>query len=620
MFDPTKPSLTLAELAHRTFADHTELPFLGTKDKLSGTYKYETYGQIALRVRHATGGLMSLGIARGDRCAILAENCAEWAISDLACQMNGSISVPMFSTLPAIQVKGILLDSGASLVFVSNAAQRAKIDAIKADLPNLKYIVVFDPQALESTPDSSGAPSSVEVLSFADLEARGEAHRAANPTDYETTWPAANTNDVATIIYTSGTTGEPKGVMLTHRNLISNLEAIIVAISSSLTLSKEDLFLSFLPLCHIYERTAGYYLPLRLGAAIAYCESLFTVDKNLREVQPTIMFCVPRLYESMREKLFSTASSLPEDKKEKYLDALALGQKAGAAMGHLDGAPGLSLGEKIKYKMYDMAVYSKIREKFGGRLRAFVSGGAPMAPELGTLFTGIGLTILEGYGLTETSPVIAVNRPGRVRLGTVGEIVGSVEARIADDGEILVRGASVMKGYWNKPEETKAALDKDGWFYTGDIGTINDNYLKITDRKKDLLVLGNGKKVAPAPIELRLTESRYISQVVLLGDSQKAVTALIVPNLDAVREYAAQNDGSAGTGAGTDEELLKSPVVLKLIRQEIDTFTSNLADFEKIKKFHLLTHAFTTESGEMTATLKIKRRVVAEKYASLLSE
>ncbi|HEX8833942.1 MAG TPA: long-chain fatty acid--CoA ligase, partial [Abditibacteriaceae bacterium] len=492
MFDPSKAPLTLAELAHRSFARHTASRCLGVKDKATKTYKYATYGEIALRVRHVTGGLLKLGLGRGDRAAILAENGPEWAIADLACQMMGAISVPMFATLPAVQVRGILHDSGASLIFVSNRAQLAKIEAIIAELPELKTVVVMEELAEEVQPNIG---NSAVLLKYSELENSGNEYLQKNVTEYESTWPAASADDVATIIYTSGTTGEPKGVMLTQRNIISNLEAII----SVLSMSHEDSFLSFLPLAHIYERTAGFFLPLRLGASIAYCESLFTVDKNLREVQPTIMFCVPRLYESMREKLFSAADALPDGKKEKYLDALALAKKHGAAKGHMADAPSLSFMENIKLKMYDMAVYSKVREKFGGHLRAFVSGGAPMAPELGALFGGMGVTVLEGYGLTETSPVIAVNRPNRVRLGTVGEGVASVEIRIADDGEILVRGASVMKGYWNKPEETKAAIDSERWFHTGDIGEFTDGYLKITDRKKDLLVLANGKKVAPAP-------------------------------------------------------------------------------------------------------------------------
>lgn len=594
MFDPTLPPATLAELAHRSFSNFTAEPCLGTKDKIAGTYKFQTYGEIAMRVRHAAMGLSALGLERGQRAAILAENAPEWAIADLACQMLGAISVPLFSTLPAVQVKSILQDSGASLVFVSDSAQRKKIDEIRGELPELKSLVCFDAAAAET-----GASGDLQILSFAGLELRGEDEIKSNKTGYEMMWPAAAAGDPATIIYTSGTTGEPKGVVLSHRNIISNVESVI----SVLSLSHQDSFLSFLPLAHIYERTAGFYLPLRLGASIAYCESLFTVDKNLREVQPTVMFVVPRLLEAFREKMHSAAKNLPPDKQEKYRDALTLARKAGAAHGQLTGAPSLSLVEKIKLKLYDGAVYGKIRDSFGGRIRAFVSGGAPLPPELGALFGGIGVPLLEGYGLTETSPVIAVNRPGRVRLGTVGETVSSVEVKIAQDGEICVRGASVFTNYWQKPEQTAEAI-LEGWFHTGDLGTLEGDYLRITGRKKDLLVLGNGKKVAPQPIELALTESPLISQVVLLGDNQKAVSALIVPNLEAVKEISPTAD-------------LQSPEVQKTFRDEITSLTGHLADFEKIKKFHLLDEPFTVENGELTPTLKIKRRAVEARYAHL---
>lgn len=560
MFDPAKPAATLPEMAQRSFSQHADRPCLGVKSKESGEYVYASYGDIGARVQSLTGALLHSGLERGDRAAILSENRPEWAMADLACQMRGVISVPMFPTLPAVQVKGILQDCGARLVFVSSPSQLKKIEEIRAELPDLEAVVVMD--------DIEGQTT------FASLEREGAAHLEANPGLYEMTWPAAGADDVATIIYTSGTTGTPKGVMLTQRNLLSNMEAIREALQEAFRDLNNELFLSFLPLAHIYERTAGYYLPLRLGAGIAYCESLFTVDKNLREARPTIMFCVPRLYESMREKLYSAANALPENQREAYLDALQLAQKAGMNKGQVEGAPSLSLGEKLKYRVYDAKVYSKIRDKFGGRLKAFVSGGAPMAPELGALFLGVGLNILEGYGLTETSPVIAVNRPGRVKLGTVGEPLSSVEVQLASDGEIRVRGASIMKGYWNKPDETREALDADGWFATGDIGQMDGPYLKITDRKKDLLVLANGKKVAPQPIELRLGQSRFIAQVVLLGDKQKSVSALIVPNLDALREWAAkQNLGVEG-----DEQLLVAPGVQKLFKDEIESLTNDLAD------------------------------------------
>ncbi len=589
VFDPSKPPQTLAEMAQRSFVDYAERPYLGVKE--NGAFQFQTYAQVAARVKNVAGALLQLGLARGDRAAILAENSPMWAIMDLACQMCGVISVPLYSTLPANQVQVILADSGATLILVSTDKQRAKVDKVRDELPDLKYVWSYE--------------------EFGDIEARGAAYFKEHPELFESTWPAAYPNDVATIIYTSGTTGTPKGVMLTHKNLVSNAVAITKITPH---LGTQDRFLSFLPLAHIYERTAGQFFPLRLGASVAYCESLFTVDKDMQLAHPTVMACVPRLYESSREKLFSAAKALPEGKRKTYLAALELATKFGAHKGKVPGAPGLSLIEKIKFVIYDKLVYGKIRDKFGGKLKHFISGGAPIAPELGAIFIGLGLETLEGYGLTETSPVIAVNRPFGPQLGTVGPPLPGVEVKIAEDGEIVVKAPSVMKGYWNKPDETKEVLTRDGWFHTGDIGELNDGVLKITDRKKDLLVLGNGKKVAPQPIELQLQESKYIAQAILLGDKMKSVAALIVPSFPQLREWAKERN----LNISKDAELAAHADVNKLIRSEIDAQTKGLADFEKVRKFALLPELLTTEKGELTPTLKVKRNVVAEKYGSLV--
>jgi long-chain acyl-CoA synthetase len=590
VFDPNKAPATLPEMAHRTFTKFVERPYLGQKNKQTKQYEYVTYGAVAMRIRHLAGAFLELDFERGTRVAILAENGPSWAIVDLAAQMCGLIVVPLYSTLPAGQVQGILSDCGATAVFTSDEKQGAKIAEIAAQLPELQH-----------------------TWSFADipgLETRGAAFLETVPGLYESTWPAALADDVATIIYTSGTTGTPKGVMLTHRNFTTNAEGVVKIAPH---LSEEEVFLSFLPLAHVYERLAGHYLPLRLGASIAYCESVFTVDKNLGEAKPTMMTCVPRLYESTREKLMN-ASGVPKEKRDTYFAAIALAIKSGKVKGKVPGAPRLSLVEKIKFMIYDRVVYSRIREGFGGRMKHFISGGAPMSDELGALFLGVGLEILEGYGLTETSPVIAVNLPGAPRLGTVGPPFPGVEVKIAPDGEILTRGACVMKGYWEKPVETAEAIDEQGWFHTGDIGILQDGWLKITDRKKDLLVLGNGKNVAPQPIEIQLQESRYIAQAVLLGDSQKSVSALIVPNFPALHEWAkAQNLGELD-----DAALIQQTATLSLFKAEIEAQTSHLADYEKVRKFALLPETLSTQKGEMTPTLKIKRKVVSEKYGSLL--
>ena len=576
-------------MAQRSFVNFAERPYLGVKE--NGAYQFQTYAQVAARVKNVAGALLQLGLARGDRAAILAENSPMWAMMDLACQMCGVIAVPLYSTLPANQVQVILADSGAKLVLVSSDKQRAKIDKVRAEAPELKHIWSYS--------------------EFEEIEARGAAFFKERPELYESTWPAAFPDDVATIIYTSGTTGTPKGVMLTHKNLVANAVAITKITPH---LSSAERFLSFLPLAHIYERTAGQFFPLLLGASVAYCESLFTVDKDMQLAHPTVMACVPRLYESSREKLFSAAKAMDAGKAKTYLAALDLATKFGAHKGQLPGAPALPLLEKIKFKIYDKLVYAKIRDKFGGKLKHFISGGAPIAPELGAIFIGLGLETLEGYGLTETSPVIAVNRPFGPQLGTVGPPLPGVEVRIEADGEIVVKAPSVMKGYWNKPTETREVLTRDGWFHTGDIGELNDGVLKITDRKKDLLVLVNGKKVAPQPIELQLQESKYIAQAILLGDKMKSVSALIVPSFPQLREWAK----SQNLDLSKDAELAASAEVNTLIRGEIEAQTKGLADFERVRKFALLPELLTTEKGELTPTLKVKRNVVTEKYGALV--
>ncbi|HEX8463893.1 MAG TPA: long-chain fatty acid--CoA ligase, partial [Abditibacterium sp.] len=569
MFDPNQAPKTVPEMAHRSFSKFAAQPYLGQKNKATNQFEFSSYGTVAARVKHLAGAFLRLDFERGARLAIIGENGPVWAILDLAAQMSGLIVVPLFATLPASQMETILADCGASIIFVSDANQAAKIDEIRANLPALHHVFSF-----------SQVP---------ELEKMGASHLEGRPGLYEATWPAALPEDTATIIYTSGTTGVPKGVMLSQRNLVSNAEGIIKIAPH---LDENEVFLSFLPLAHVYERTAGHFFPLRLGASVGYCESLFTVDKNLAELHPTMMTCVPRLLESSREKLLS-ASGVPKEKRETYLSAIELAIKSGMHKGGVAGAPGLSMGEKIKFAVFDRVVYSKIREKFGGKLKHFISGGAPMSAELGALFLGLGLEVLEGYGLTETSPVIAVNRPGHPLMGTVGPALPGVEMKIADDGEILTRGACVMKGYWQKPTETAEAIDSEGWFHTGDIGEIVQNHLKITDRKKDLIVLGNGKNVAPQPIELRLQESRYIAQAVLLGDSQKSVTALLVPNFATLHEWAKEHQ----LPTDDDATLIKEAAVLALFRSEIDAQTPNLADFEKIRKFVLLPEALSTQNG-----------------------
>jgi len=599
MFDPNKSPATLPEMIKRSFASHAARPCFGTIAPGAENYQYATYAEIEKRVRDLAGGLMFLGIRRGDRVALLAENCPEWAICDLACQMIGAITVSLFSTLPVEQVKYIIEDSSPRLIFVSDAEQCEKAKQVQESNERLEVIVAFDKSVADE-----------KVLSVTDLEISGEAYLEENTGLYESTWPAAVADDVATLIYTSGTTGRPKGVQLTHRNLITNVEA-----ASRLALwDHEEVFLSFLPLAHIYERSMGFFLPIRLGAAIAYCENLFTVDKNLREAKPTVMLAVPRFYDMVTSKLFGKVKSLPEDKREKFMEALALAIKTGAAKGGRADAEKIGLADKARHLIFDRAVYQKIRQNFGGRVKFFVAGGAPLPPDTAALFWGIGIPLLEGYGLTETSPLISVNLPQRSQIGSVGPVLDSVEVKIADDGEILARGNSIFTGYWNNAKESYKALDKEGWFHTGDLGKVDNGFLKITGRKKDILVLANGKNVAPAPIEFEFSQSSYISQIILLGDNMKGVGALIVPDFETLHDWAKENNLTYEN----DGQLIHLLEVQKLYKEELDCRSGALADFEKIKQIVLLEYPFTVENDEMTPTLKLKRHVIAKRYKQML--
>jgi long-chain acyl-CoA synthetase len=550
-----------------------------------------TYNQLALRVQGFAAGLATQGVGKGDRVAILSENCPQWVIADLAAQSLGATVVPIYPTLPASQVTYILQNSGAKVAVVQDAKQRAKITE---PIP----VIVIEPEKTEGA-----------FLPFTEVE------EYTPLPDFTDRWKAITDTDVASFVYTSGTTGDPKGAMLTHLNFTSNVNMALTHLQSEGTrLSEEDTFLSFLPLSHIYERTAGYYLALRLGATIAYSRGARYLTDDYEAVQPTIMFCVPRLYEMIQERMLETIAKMPEKKRTLVEQALAFGREAVEIR-----MAGKSLGflRELKWAFYDQLVYKKLRARFGGRLRFVVAGGAALNPETGKFFLSFDLPICEGYGMTESSPIIAVNIPGHIRLGTVGRPIKGVEVKIAPDGEICARGDLVMKGYWQNETATKEMIDDEGWLHTGDIGVLDeDGYLKITDRKKDIIVLGNGKNVAPQPIESALKKSPLLAEVVLIGDKQSIITALVVPELKRLEEWAkAENLPFANNDA-----LIALPQVKDKIRKEINNHSVHLADFEKVKKFTLLNTTFSIESGELTPTLKIKRKVILQKWAKEVAE
>jgi long-chain acyl-CoA synthetase len=568
----------------------------GMQVKRNGRFEPISHDTIAERVRRIALGLEDIGIRSGDRVGILSENRPEWAFADYACLAIGATDVPIYPNLPADQVAYILKDSGTVAIFVSTAEQAAKVRSICGDCPGLRHVISFD------------TPAEGADMSFSALETRGanvddEARRKA----YADKSRAVKPDDLATIIYTSGTTGEPKGVMLTHDNIYSNVMANVDAIP----FAGDDACLSFLPLCHIFERNAGHYLMMHTGTSIAYAESIDTVPLNLTEVRPTLVLSVPRLYEKMYARVLENALSGGAVKKRIFFWARGVADRWADVK--LAGKEPVGL-LAMQYKLAQKLVFSKLQARTGGRMRYFVSGGAPLAAEINKFFYAAGLVILEGYGLTETSPVISVNTPAAFRLGTVGKPAKGIEVMIATDGEILTRGPHVMKGYYNKPTATAEAIDSDGWFHTGDIGELRDGFLAITDRKKDIIVTAGGKNIAPQPIENRVKTNKYVSQAVMIGDKRKFPVMLVVPNWDSLEKWANLKDI-----LWTDrKQLLAMPTVRAKMEQEVNEEVSTLAHFEQPKKIGLLEHDFSIERGELTPTLKVKRRVIDKTYKQLI--
>lgn len=564
---------------------------------LKGQPQPLTYGEYLRRVVHLSAGLEATGVSFGDRVLLLSENRPEWAIADYALLSLGAIVVPVYPSLPPNQIEYLVRDSGARVIIVSDEKQYRKAVEVSREVPQLETIVVMDPPAELAS----------NAISFADIELRGEAIADAEGS-FRQRIAQIPPDHIATFIYTSGTTGEPKGAMLSHHNLLSNVEGSLQVIHAG----PDDVFLSFLPLSHVFERMAGHFTAVACGATVYYSETLFTIARDMQIARPTVMLAVPRLFDSIRERIMENAMKQPPLRRRIFQWAMRNGAKASQAIrGERRWTPWL----RFKLRLADRLVLHKVRDVTGGRLRFFVSGGAALGRHNAEFFHAFGILILEGYGLTETSPVVAVNRPENYRFGTVGQPIPGVEVRIAEDGEILVRGPNVMAGYYNKPEETAAIIDEEGWLHTGDLGSMDtDGFLRITGRKKDIIVLANGKNVAPVPIEEQLKTSPYISEAVLFGDEQDVITALIVPNFERTREWAKLQ----GLLVRSDSELVALAEVKQLIKQEIDRLTTHLADFEKVRRFTLLDHPFSIETGELTPTLKVRRHFIKQRYAKEL--
>ena len=563
--------------------------------KSGGAYRPISHRAIVERVRLVALGLEALGVKPGDRVAILSENRPEWLIADWACLTSGVADVPIYPTVPAEQVAYILRDSSAVVIFVSNAELAAKVATERGSIPALRQVIGFGGQW-------PGVDMTLEAL-----EARG---RSADNDEarkrYQARARAVKPDDVATIIYTSGTTGEPKGAILTHDNIYSN----VAASREILPVVEGDVTLSFLPLSHIFQRMVDYLLQA-VGVSIAYAESMDTVLANFGEVRPTFVVSVPRVYEKIYARVLENALAGGALKKRIFFWARAVGDRwADEKLAGREPRGWLA----TQYAIAQRLVFSKLKARVGGRLRYFVSGGAPLAPEINKFFYSAGLVILEGYGLTETSPVITVNTPDQLRIGTVGMPIKGVEVAIAQDGEILTRGPHVMRGYFNKPEATRDAIDDEGWFHTGDIGVLEDGYLRITDRKKDIIVTAGGKNIAPQPIENQIKTNKYVSQAVMIGDKRKFVIVLVVPNFEQLEKWAKLKNL-----LWTDrKQLLALPLVRAKMDKEVLSKLANLGSYEKPKRVVLLEKDFTVEGGELTPTLKVKRRVIDQRYKSLI--
>jgi len=551
------------------------------------------------RVRNVAHGLADLGIKPGDRIALLSENRPEWSIADLAILSLGAINVPIYTTQAVDQIRYILTDSGTRAIFVSNKKLFKHAKEALAGLDFLEKIIFFDASAAQDIQRSTTLES---------LERSGQERAINKPSAFGAYLRAIRPDDLATIIYTSGTTGEPKGVMLTHANFISN----VIAISGGLPISSTDIALSVLPLSHIFERT-GFYIFCYSGVSVYYTASFDQVAENLREVRPTVMTAVPRLFEKVYHKIIKKGLSQKGWKRRVFVRSLDVGQRYAEAKDKrkLVG-PALALQQKMANKL----VFSKWREGVGGRLRYFVSGGAPLSPALSYAFLAAGIPILQGYGATETC-IVSANRPENNQVGSVGLPFEGIEVNIAEDGEILLRGPNVMRGYYGHPEETASVL-QDQWFATGDVGYVDkEGHLYITDRKKDLFKLSNGKYVAPQQIESLLKQSEFVSQVVVVGAGRKQPAALVVPEWEAIRLALLSN----GEEFPSDRSALAQlPAAVKLVQADVALLTGELADYLRVRRIALLPDEFTIDKGELTPTLKVKRRVIDQKFGDLIEE
>lgn len=583
---------TLARLFRHTIAYGRTDMMLTKQD---GEYRPIAACEVERQVGRLRSELFRAGLSKGDRCALLSENRWEWAVSDFAMMTSGIVNVPLYPTLTAEQIHYMLEHSGARVIMVSTTEQLEKIRTIWERLPLLEGVIIFD----KCTSDDE------RIVEFTSL-IREEPLSSDEKKSLESSINEIQGEDLASIIYTSGTTGTPKGVMLTHANFASNIR------DNGYEFTANDVALSFLPLCHVAERMADYAYYWH-GTTVAYAESLDAVAQNILEVRPTIALAVPRFFEKIHSRVMEKMGTASPIRRNLFNWAVQTGIEA--IPYRLIDDP-LPLALKLRYAMADKLVLSKLRDRLGGRMRYFVSGAAPLGLHLAEFFYAVGIPICEAYGLTETSPVVTANHLGKMRLGTVGKVIPNVEVKIAHDGEILVRGPNVMRGYYKMDTATNEAII-DGWFYTGDIGEIDqEGYLKITDRKKDLLKTSGGKYIAPQPIENLLKSCDYVSTAVVIAERRNFPSALIVPNFEKLRQWAKANNISAES----DSELAKDSELSAMLESEVQKTCATLASYEQVKKIAILEREFSIDRGEITPTMKVRRHAVEKLYASVIDE
>lgn len=591
----TKPTTETQKTVTRVFdllnqyvAVHNNSETLAAKEH--GDWHIYSASEIIEKVNKISIGLLKLGIRKDDKIAIISPNRPEWNLVDFGIQQLGAVSVPMYPTITIDDYRYIFQDAGVKIVFAGTAELVNKVKEATKELNGIEYIFSFD--------EIQGIQNWKEVIQLGENE---------DVTQLESYKNAVKPDDLLTLIYTSGTTGVPKGVMLSHHNIVSNVEGVMEYI----TIYPGERVLSFLPMCHIYERTV-IYIYLRIGASVFYAESMDTIADNIREVKPVCFTTVPRLLEKVYDKIVAKGHELTGLKKTLFFWALNLGLQ-------YDPAKNMGWLYYQKLKIARKLIFSKWQEALGGKVRLIVSGSAALQPRLSRIFWAAGMPVSEGYGLTETSPVVTSSKvePFDMRIGCVGTVIPEVTVKIAEDGEILVKGPNVMQGYYNKPDKTAEVIDAEGWFHTGDIGNfVEGKYLKITDRKKEIFKTSGGKYVAPQLIENRLKESIFIEQAMVVGDGQKFPAALLVPEVDTLRKFCKE----VNVSVTAFEEMIKQPVVLEKIKEEVAEANKQFAQYEQIKKFKLLSKQFTIEDGELTPTLKLKRKVIHDKNKKLIEE